>query len=485
MNYLAPIPKQFVDHSGIPYSGGTVTVYLHGSTAKATLYASASGNTLSPNPVVLDSNGAWKAYVPAVARYDYVVEDKGGNVVFSFQDVAVPVDSDFDPGVVASEYSPEATYPAGSIVFHDGELYKALTDITTPEDWDSWHWVRTDIADCMPILFECTDPNWPDPELMFEAVKAGRLAGICQLSYNGESKAIFALGDIANRVTPPASSMMEFRHVTAYGDDMVQFVKSAGVWSINLEYNKSSPRATICSNWSSAGTYTTGDLVYRGDKLWRCLVGSPSHVWNSSEWAETTVAAELARKGETMKTFTLIADSGKTYTFTGNNRAAVFTKIGEVVALKALSANVSDTVAVGFKAGDTVKVVAGMVKAGQGPDLQSPAMAAGVTGLSASLQLDIVALANDGTVVNTGYSTVYLKELDWNIWEPKELEVTLPATLPAGATCFGLMYSGAFACDDYNIQDDFVGQTVKPEILIEVNTSSDKLAAVSDGTDVS
>jgi len=96
MNYLAPIPKQFVDHSGIPYSGGKVTVYNHGDTTKARIYTDASGNTISPNPVVLDSNGAWKAYVPAIARYDYVVEDANGNVVFSFQDVAVPVD--FDPG---------------------------------------------------------------------------------------------------------------------------------------------------------------------------------------------------------------------------------------------------------------------------------------------------------------------------------------------------------------------------------------------------
>ena len=116
--------------------------------------------------------------------------------------------------------------------------------------------------------------------------------------------------------------------------------------------------------------------------------------------------------------------------------------------------------------------------------MQSPAMAAGVTGLSASIQLDIVALASDGTTVQTGYASVYLKELDWNKWEQKGLEVDMPAALPAGATCFGIMYSGAFSCDDYNINSAYINQTVTPEIVLEVNTSSDKLAAVSDGTDI-
>ena len=300
MNYLAPIPKQFVDQSGIPYSGGKVTVYNHGNTTKATIYVDASGNAVSPNPVVLDSNGAWKAYVPAAARYDYIVEDANGNVVFPFEDVAVPVDSDFNPGSVASEYSPEATYPAGSLVFKDGELYKALTDITTPEAWDPWHWGRTDIADCMPILFECTAPNWPDPDLMFEAVKAGRLAGICQLSYNGEYRTIFALTDTANRTVPPVSYVMEFRHVTSFGEDVVQFAKSSGSWTTSVEYNKSAPRATVCSNWSSSITYTTGNLVYRGNKLYRCLVASSSHTWTAAEWTETDIATELQNAGSSL-----------------------------------------------------------------------------------------------------------------------------------------------------------------------------------------
>lgn len=300
MNYLAPIPKQFVDQSGVPYSGGKVTVYNHGNTTKARIYTDASGNTISPNPVVLDSNGAWKAYVPAVARYDYVVEDANGNVVFSFQDVAVPVDSDFDPGSVASEYSPEATYPAGSLVFHDGELYKALTDITTPEAWDPWHWGRTDIADCMPILFECTAPNWPDPDLMFKAVKTGRLAGINQLATSGESRAIFALTDVVNRTISPVNYVMEFCHETPYGSDRVQFSKGSGSWSTSVENYKCPPRATVCRDWSSVVTYPKGALVYRANKLWRSLVDFPSHTWTAAEWTKTSIAYELQNAGSSL-----------------------------------------------------------------------------------------------------------------------------------------------------------------------------------------
>ena len=294
MNYLAPIPKQFVDQSGIPYSGGKVTVYNHGNTTKATIYTDASGNTISTNPVVLDSNGAWKAYVLAMARYDYVVEDKNGNVVFTFQDVAVPVDSDFDPSVVASEYSPEATYPAGSIVFKDGELYKALTDIDTPEDWDPWHWGRTDITDCMPILFECTEPNWPDPELMFEAVKAGRLAGICRTGTG--DKAIWALAEVVDNDSPE-TYMMEFRHPNGSECDVTVFRRVSDVWTTSSYTYTFAPKVSVCRTWNSVTTYPKDALVYHGDKVYRSLVANPSHTWDASEWIETTIAAEVQNAG--------------------------------------------------------------------------------------------------------------------------------------------------------------------------------------------
>lgn len=90
MKYLTPVPKQFVDFSGVPYSGGSVTVYVHGTTDKAKIYADASSNVLLPNPCQLDSNGSWKCFVPADIPLDYIVQDREGNVVASFLNIVLP-----------------------------------------------------------------------------------------------------------------------------------------------------------------------------------------------------------------------------------------------------------------------------------------------------------------------------------------------------------------------------------------------------------
>lgn len=90
MKYLTPIPKQFVDQSGIPYSGGTVSVYLSGSDELTDIFADAEGEALIPNPCMLDSNGAWQCFVPGNVPLDYIVQDKHGNVVFSYYDILPP-----------------------------------------------------------------------------------------------------------------------------------------------------------------------------------------------------------------------------------------------------------------------------------------------------------------------------------------------------------------------------------------------------------
>lgn len=87
MKYLAPIPKQFVDHNGLPLSGGKVHVYISGDTQYANVYQDADGEELMPNPARLDSNGAWLGFVTAGVPMDYVVEDKDGNVQFEYEKV--------------------------------------------------------------------------------------------------------------------------------------------------------------------------------------------------------------------------------------------------------------------------------------------------------------------------------------------------------------------------------------------------------------
>ena len=69
-------------------------------------------------------------------------------------------------------------------------------------------------------------------------------------------------------------------------------------------------------------------------------------------------------------------------------------------------------------------------------------------------------------------------------FEKKGIELTTPSTLPAGATCFGIRYGGAFSCDDYNIDTAYVGQTVTPELVLEIATESETVVDVATGTEI-
>ena len=89
MRYLTPVPKQFVDHSGIPYSDGTVSVYLSGDSELADIYEDAEGDVLYPNPCKLDANGAWQCFVAGGVPLDYIVKDKNGNVIVSYLNVMI------------------------------------------------------------------------------------------------------------------------------------------------------------------------------------------------------------------------------------------------------------------------------------------------------------------------------------------------------------------------------------------------------------
>ena len=91
MLYLTPIPKQFLDESGIPCSGGTVTVYEAGTTDKAQVHLDAYGEQLQKNPAVLNSSGVWQCFVPLDTPLDYVVMDVEGNVIDAYERVT-PVD---------------------------------------------------------------------------------------------------------------------------------------------------------------------------------------------------------------------------------------------------------------------------------------------------------------------------------------------------------------------------------------------------------
>ena len=89
MRYLVPVPKQYVDESGVPCDAGSVSVYRNGTHEYANLYKSSDSDELVENPSVLDSSGRWNAFVDPDVPLDYIVSDKKGNVIASYLNVMI------------------------------------------------------------------------------------------------------------------------------------------------------------------------------------------------------------------------------------------------------------------------------------------------------------------------------------------------------------------------------------------------------------
>lgn len=62
---------------------------------------------------------------------------------------------------ISDEYDPTKTYTAGQLVTHEGKLYKALVDISTPEAWNPDHWEERDIEDEITRLTTALDGKQP------------------------------------------------------------------------------------------------------------------------------------------------------------------------------------------------------------------------------------------------------------------------------------------------------------------------------------
>lgn len=102
MRYLVPVPKQYVDESGVPCDAGFVSVYRNGTNEYANLYNSSDSDNLVENPSKLDSSGRWNAFVDPDIPLDYIVTDKKGNVIATY--INVIIDAASGESWVTKEY---------------------------------------------------------------------------------------------------------------------------------------------------------------------------------------------------------------------------------------------------------------------------------------------------------------------------------------------------------------------------------------------
>lgn len=136
MLHLAPIPNQFVDSTGVPYSNGKVEVFLTGSTSHAEVYADSAGTRLLENPATLDSHGFWKGFVAADVVMDYLVTDADGNAIFSFDAVCPAGGSGGNSGL--QEVSHDSTLSGNGT---------AADPLGVAEHGISWRHFETQVSD--------------------------------------------------------------------------------------------------------------------------------------------------------------------------------------------------------------------------------------------------------------------------------------------------------------------------------------------------
>lgn len=77
---LPPAELQFCDAQGIPYAGGTLTMYAQGTSTPKDTWQDPAGTILNTNPIVLDSSG--RALIYGDGGYRTVLHDADGNLIW-------------------------------------------------------------------------------------------------------------------------------------------------------------------------------------------------------------------------------------------------------------------------------------------------------------------------------------------------------------------------------------------------------------------
>ena len=92
---VVPInPKQqFTDANGVPLSGGSVTVYLAGTTTEATTYQDRSLLSANTNPVILNARGECTIWADSAYTYKYVVKDSSGVTIYTEDNIPGAADT--------------------------------------------------------------------------------------------------------------------------------------------------------------------------------------------------------------------------------------------------------------------------------------------------------------------------------------------------------------------------------------------------------
>jgi hypothetical protein len=341
-------------------------------------------------------------------------------------------------------------------------------------------------------VFECREPSWPDEADMYAAAEAGKAVVIRRQSVSGDTKVDWhLLRAVKHLGPPPVLYSMLFTKTDGHTVDTVLFSSNDGTtWSTSTDSFDIADQSNVAPRWrgADAGTYRKGTLVYRSDTLYRCLTNTPSSSWVAAEWEATDIATELGRLWRMdMNTKHLRTGSLANITLDG-------TEINQVKNVSGVDAPITltrmDDAEGGtnwFSATDTITITrARLVAAGTGRLLTLRKLAGNI-----ALKVYIpAAFASSGADVLLSRARIRIAE--WGEWEDKKVVLD---TSTAQDSDWGASYADAkpvqieldggmstsFGYEDYNIDEDYVGESF--DIYLDICTDADKLVNAA-GTDL-
>ena len=177
--------------------------------------------------------------------------------------------------VLAGEYDATSTYLLNSYVMKDGKFYCCVVPIENGEEWTPIHWreitVSSELTDQKEFANTIRDNITPEYDANNAYPKNSYVIK--------DSKLYRSLEDI---------SSLELWDLTKWEECTVGSELGHG-----RTYDKFT-QDSIAPEYNSNRTYTAGELVMYGGKLYRCLttIQSPEP-WNSIRWGLTSVANEV------------------------------------------------------------------------------------------------------------------------------------------------------------------------------------------------
>lgn len=341
-------------------------------------------------------------------------------------------------------------------------------------------------------VFECQEPRWPDEADMYAAAEAGKVVVIRRQSVSGDTEVDWQLLRAVKHLgPPPVLYSLLFARTDGHTADTVLFRSNDGTtWSTSTDSFDIADQSNVAPHWRGAdtGTYRKGTLVYRNDTLYRCLTNTPSSSWVAAEWQVTDIATELGRLWRMdMNTKHLRTDSLATITLDGTEINQVKTVSGTDAPITLTRMDNAEGGTNWFSAtGDITITRARLVAAGTGGLLTVRRLAGNI-----ALKVYIpAAFASGGADVLLSRARIRLAE--WGEWENKNVMLD---TSTAQDSDWGVSYADAkpvqieldggeltsFGYEDYNIDEDYVGETF--DIVLDICTDADKLVNAA-GTDL-